>query len=169
MRWLPLVAMLSVLMLVGCKGESEKADKSPESNLGAKCTNSSDCSGGLKCGHETFARRVHGMQYDMKRTPPRTCVSRDTYDCQSTVVAGRDKLPRPNYQVRCGADGLCTAIDGKCVAGSNTDCKQSGDCKGEGKCTAKDGKCIATDTSCKQTSRCKRDGKCTAKDGVCVK
>ncbi len=81
--------------------------------------------------------------------------------------AGNDSDCKQSTQ--CKAHGFCTAAGGKCVAGTNADCIQAQDCKSMGYCAAMGGKCIAgSDGDCNQSPGCKAQGHCTAQNGVCV-
>ena len=75
----------------------------------------------------------------------------------------------PNCGDLCRSIGYCTPKDGKCVAATDEDCRESEICKTDGMCAAKDGACIAgKDEDCKPTRGCKTAGRCYAKDGACV-
>ena len=83
-----------------------------------------------------------------------------------------------DHREACLRFGMCTAKDGKCVAASDEDCKNSATRwmtegrKTLGACTAKDGECVAgKDEDCLPTPACQDKGlrHCTAKDGKCVK
>jgi hypothetical protein len=70
----------------------------------------------------------------------------------------------------CGADGLCTAKEGACVAASDDECKKAYICTNNGACTAKDGKCtVGGDGDCKQSQACAKQGFCKAKGNNCIK
>jgi formylglycine-generating enzyme required for sulfatase activity len=43
--------------------------------------------------------------------------------------------------------GQCAYLDGKCVAVTDDDCRQSIVCQGSGLCTARNGKCVASETA----------------------
>jgi len=77
----------------------------------------------------------------------------------------------------CKQHGLCGAglvleprhYAFECQAGSEEDCRQSGDCQSLGRCQLLHGKCaVDSDAECKKLPRCRSDGWCTAKNGQCV-
>jgi hypothetical protein len=77
----------------------------------------------------------------------------------------------------CIGSGECVEKEGRCVAVSNDDCKQSQGCEYEGVCHVRKGVCewfVGSGGSCDQPmgknayNPCKERGRCTAKDGFCV-
>ncbi|MBW2524977.1 MAG: hypothetical protein JRI23_12405 [Deltaproteobacteria bacterium] len=69
----------------------------------------------------------------------------------------------------CTGFGKCTARDGACVAASDSECKQSYDCKQRGPCSAKDGVCVVGgDADCQQSAACAKEKQCVARGNNCV-
>jgi len=93
-------------------------------------------------------------------------------DCAQGLVCSGEALSRcqkcADLEV-CLVGGECTAKDGRCVATSDEECKQSSDCKEKGPCTAQNGVCVVgSDADCKQSDACAKDKYCVAKGDNCV-
>tara|TARA_B100001093_G_scaffold519735_1_gene610163 strand:- start:269 stop:2998 length:2730 start_codon:yes stop_codon:yes gene_type:complete len=71
-------------------------------------------------------------------------------ECVATMASCR----RSNL---CKKDGLCTAVDGACVIGSDADCQLSDACREQNKCNLKDKACVDT---CILSDECKASGEC---------
>lgn len=74
-------------------------------------------------------------------------------------------------QPTCIQKGLCSLLNGRCVAGSDADCKASRNCRLVGACTEKSGACIATTSEdCLNSEVCKRENRCAVGyNGECTK
>lgn len=90
----------------------------------------------------------------------------------SPMPMGTASLPPasgPCGERACKERGLCTNVDGTCVAGSDAHCRASDDCKERGACSAVEGRCrAANDSSCGRSLVCESSGACVAEDGACV-
>ncbi len=71
----------------------------------------------------------------------------------------------------CQQSGMCTARDGVCMAGSDSDCRQSRECKMAGLCSARDGECFASsEEDCQNSKNCQDEGMCTLSEkGFCLR
>jgi hypothetical protein len=75
-------------------------------------------------------------------------------------VAGSDAECRATPD--CGEYGRCSAVDGLCVAGSDEGCRESYFCGAIGACTARHGECVrVSDDDCRRSVRCASKGECT--------
>lgn len=83
-------------------------------------------------------------------------------------VAGSDDDCRPSDAC---LGGRCTAKEERCVADSDADCRGSWACKGWGRCDHDgDESCVAESAAdCRASTRCQREGECTLRGGACVK
>ena len=68
----------------------------------------------------------------------------------------------------CKENGLCTNGGGKCIAGSNEDCRPSDLCTQEGQCTARSDRCVGTEEDCRKSKMCSVAGYCTSIMDKCV-
>src|SRR5688500_14266878 len=84
--------------------------------------------------------------------------------------AGCDDTEACKSAPECKRDGKCTANEkGRCVVGSDQDCKSSEACKLHGLCGVKESACVAaTDADCKTAEDCKKLGACSAYQDKCV-
>jgi hypothetical protein len=183
MRWLPLVAMLSVLMLVGCKGESGEAEKTKG------CAQSKECAKYGQCTAKD-GKCIAASDADCKsvcESKGRCTINPKTVAC----VAGSDAHCKGSKG--CALDGKCTLSTGYkaglCIAKKDEDCKPSDACTKFGNCVAGNagpvpglaassqgggviwrltrgelhGECIArSDEDCRRSTRCKEFGACKA-------
>jgi len=63
----------------------------------------------------------------------------------------------------------CTARDGECAAGEDSDCRGAKACVTLGKCTTREGRCVVgSNTDCLESEHCKRFGQCSLRNDVCA-
>ena len=99
------------------------------------------------------------------------------FACTTTPVA---PPPRPSEaktspanpcaeKESCHELGECTAADGTCIVGSDSDCADAIVCTKLGLCAKVGEECRATDdASCQKSDECMSLGRCVQRKGVCV-
>ena len=69
----------------------------------------------------------------------------------------------------CHREGLCSLVDGRCVATADDGCRVSEACREGGRCRAEAGTCVlGTDADCAASAVCRLEGACRAQGGACV-
>jgi hypothetical protein len=86
------------------------------------------------------------------------------FGLSGTAIACRTTVPLPCARMRvCGAEGLCTEHEGRCVAGRREDCLPTPGCRSEGRCTPLDEVCaVGDDADCHGSLACRERFACTA-------
>lgn len=86
-----------------------------------------------------------------------------------TICAARKDADCRRAHWACRLEGRCAARDGRCVATSDADCRDSYRCERDGWCTAEDGRCVAgRDADCADSVACEVLGRCVEVDGACT-
>ena len=69
----------------------------------------------------------------------------------------------------CKRQGLCDAVDGRCMATTDAQCQASEACRWGGTCHAFGGRCVArAQTDCEKSGGCRDEARCTLEFGYCV-
>ena len=159
--------MLGVSISMGC---------TPKSKPGESCAKTADCESQLKCiklvcidiekEKERANQRCRESQQGCKVWGRCTAVEFEAIDGADKCIAATDSDCRQS--TRCRKLGSCTIKNGKCIVGSNSDCSQSENCKKDGLCTARNGNCAhGSDADCRKYSYCKMTGRCRFFNGQC--
>jgi hypothetical protein len=189
MRALPylLAPLLSVVLLVGCKGESSEPMERPadprslrvqaakKSTACEPCAKDSDCGQMLGCDTRSFLCKPPDALGTDQPSCPQDCKNsegcRNRGEC--TLSAGTC-VPASNADCAgsnvCLAYGWCSLGDNTCTATANADCAKSDACRVVGHCgfDADEGCSHPTsDADCRASENCKAGGLCSAVNGVC--
>lgn len=134
----------------------------PNSN----CAATTDCLQQGHCtlvGHLCKATSEHDCSVSLACLKEKRCRLQSTY-CVLEANSEEECLNSEG----CKWSGLCSLVDGKCIAGSDADCVGSSICSSLGACTEVDGLCeVTSQAECEQSWRCKQDGACTYMNGFC--
>ena len=140
-EWLG-VSLMAVLSIAACEEETQKPDTQKVEPTKPKAAQGQACQKNQDCDDGL------GCSKQSK------CETYKTIECR-----GREQT--------CKGEGRCTGSDGRCVAGSDEECRESKLCETDGRCTAKDGKCVAASAKDCATI-CEMQGRCTVEDGNCI-
>ena len=176
-------ALMAVLVWVGCGSTATDVLPTPEPDPApdARPTGPGSCS-------EQLCRDYGACAW---REETRTCAPRSDEDCLLAVVAcekmGACHMARGECRVKaeddrdcsrprgallvdwCRVKGLCTALEGVCIATRDAHCEASYGCELSGLCGLAGGRCLALDDAhCEASIRCKKKGRCEARSGQCV-
>jgi len=106
------------------------------------------CPGGVEDGKRHFVTRHDGML---------------------GVDFGCEALSDEDCRIPCLREGRCSAEEGRCVARSEADCRQSLVCGYHGECARQGDRCVVGDAEdCRVSEGCRQDGSCSLKGSRCA-
>ena len=126
-----------------------------------------DCKESLGCKERGECRLIDGSCKKSCAEHPDCALEGRCTEASGRCIAGSNIECKTS--AGCAKFGRCSSLEGRCEVGGNEDCAQSFYCRENGRCTARGHECALTaDADCQRTTACAADGRCAFKDGNCA-